>query len=47
MSNRRIDCLTGDFQELVTTRTRQFEKPLDKIENISIDSAVDALEPPE
>ena len=44
---RRIDSLTGDFQELVTTRTRQLEKPLDKIENISIDSAVDALEPPE
>ena len=44
---RRIDSLTGDFQELVTTRTRQLEKPLDKIENISIGSAVDALEPPE
>ena len=44
---RRIDSLTGDFQELVTTRTRQLEKPLDKIENITIDSAVDALESPE
>ena len=44
---RRIDSLAGDFQELVTTRTRQLEKPLDKIENISIDGAVDALEPPE
>ena len=44
---RRIDSLTGDFQELITTRTRQLEKPLDKIENITIDSAVDALESPE
>ena len=44
---RRIESLTGDFQELVTTRTRQLEKPLDKIENITIDSAVDALESPE
>ena len=44
---RRIDSLAGDFQELVTTRTRQLEKPLDKIENISIDGALDALEPPE
>ena len=44
---RRIDSLQGDFQELITTRTRQLEKPLDKIENITIDSAVDALESPE
>ena len=45
--SRRIDSLQGDFQELITTRTRQLEKPLDKIENITIDSAVDALESPE
>ena len=45
--SRRIDSLQGDFQELINTRTRQLEKPLDKIENITIDSAVDALESPE
>ena len=33
---RRIDGLSGDFKELVTTRTRALEKPLDKIENISL-----------
>ncbi len=33
---RRIEGLAGDFNELVTTRTRTLEKPLDKIENISL-----------
>ncbi len=32
----RIDGLTGDFQALTTTRTRALEKPLDRIENISL-----------
>jgi len=32
---RRIEGLTGDFQTLVTTRTRALEKPLDRIENLS------------
>ena len=33
---RRIDGLSDDFKELVTTRTRGLEKPLDKIEHISL-----------
>ena len=33
---RRIEGLSGDFQTLVTTRTRALERPLDKIENISL-----------
>lgn len=33
---RRIEGLAGDFQELVTTRTRTLEKPLDKIETIAL-----------
>lgn len=33
---RRIDGLQGDYKELVTTRTRALEKPLEKIENISL-----------
>ena len=33
---RRIDGLTGDFHTLVHTRTRALDKPLDKIENISL-----------
>ena len=44
---RRIESLTGDFQELVTTRTRVLEKPLDKIENISLPVADEAPELPE
>lgn len=32
---RRIESLSGDFHDLVTTRTRALEKPLDKIENMS------------
>jgi len=32
---RRIESLSGDYTDLVTTRTRTLEKPLDKIENIS------------
>ncbi len=41
---RRIEGLTGDFQTLVTTRTRALDRPLDKIENISLadDGADDA-----
>ncbi len=41
---RRIESLTGDFQTLVTTRTRALDRPLDKIENISLadESADDA-----
>ena len=33
---RRIASLTGDFHDLMTTRTRALEKPIDKIENISL-----------
>jgi len=33
---RRIDGLADDYQLLVNTRTRGLEKPLDKIENISL-----------
>ncbi len=33
---RRIDSLGEDFKTLVTTRTRGLERPLDKIENISL-----------
>jgi DNA recombination protein RmuC len=38
---RRIDGLSGDFHELVTTRTRSLERPLDKIENISLSGSED------
>jgi len=43
---RRIEGLSGDFQTLVTTRTRALEKPLDRIENISL-AAADAPQLPE
>jgi len=33
---RRIDGLGEDFKTLVTTRTRALEKPLDRIENLSL-----------
>jgi len=36
---RRIDGLSSDFQVLVNTRTRGLEKPLDKIENISLSTS--------
>ena len=39
---RRIEGLSGDFQTLVTTRTRALEKPLDKIEAIAIESPEDS-----
>ncbi len=35
---RRIEGLSGDFQTLVTTRTRALEKPLDKIEAMAIEA---------
>lgn len=35
---RRIEGLSGDFQALVTTRTRALEKPLDRIEAIAIET---------
>ena len=38
---RRIEGLSGDYHELVTTRTRSLERPLDKIENISLSGADD------
>lgn len=38
---RRIEGLSGDYHELVTTRTRSLERPLDKIENISLASTED------
>lgn len=38
---RRIEGLSGDYQELVTTRTRSLERPLDKIENIALSSTED------
>ena len=44
---RRIDGLSVDFHELVTTRTRSLERPLDKIENISLTSSEDHPELPE
>ena len=42
----RIEGLTKDFQTLTTTRTRALERPLDKIENISLPAPDDALESP-
>ena len=44
---RRIDGLSVDFHELVTTRTRSLERPLDRIENISLTSSEDHPELPE
>ena len=44
---RRIEGLTGDFQKLVTTRIRTLEKPLDKIETISLVGADEAPELPD
>ncbi len=44
---RRIDGLSVDFHELVTTRTRGLERPLDRIENISLTSSEDHPELPE
>lgn len=41
---RRIDGLSSDFQILVNTRTRGLEKPLDKIENISLSTSDDSKE---
>tara|TARA_B110001454_G_scaffold20246_1_gene19077 strand:+ start:95 stop:1306 length:1212 start_codon:yes stop_codon:yes gene_type:complete len=41
---RRIDGLSSDFQILVNTRTRGLEKPLDKIENISLSTSDDTNE---
>ena len=41
---RRIEGLSGDFHTLVTTRTRGLEKPLDKIENISLAASDDGAE---
>jgi DNA recombination protein RmuC len=41
---RRIDGLSSDFQVLVNTRTRGLEKPLDKIENISLKTSDDVPE---
>ena len=38
---RRIEGLSGDYRELVTTRSRSLERPLDKIENISLTSTED------
>ena len=38
---RRIEGLSSDFQVLVNTRTRGLEKPLDKIENISLNTSDD------
>ncbi len=35
---RRIEGLTDDFQTLVTTRTRSLDRPLDKIDNMSLTS---------
>ena len=34
--SRRIEGLTGDYHELVTTRTRALEKSLDKIEDVPL-----------
>lgn len=36
---RRIEGLSGDYQTLVTTRTRALERPLDKIEGVSLPTA--------
>lgn len=41
---RRIDGLSSDFQTLVNTRTRGLEKPLDKIQNISLSASDDSKE---
>ena len=41
---RRIDGLSSDFQTLVNTRTRGLEKPLDKIQNISLSTSDDSKE---
>jgi DNA recombination protein RmuC len=41
---RRIEGLASDFQVLVNTRTRGLEKPLDKIENISLTTSDDVPE---
>ncbi len=41
---KRIDGLTRDFQELTTTRTRALEKPLEKIDAISLPTAKDEPE---
>lgn len=41
---RRIDGLSSDFQTLVNTRTRGLEKPLDKIQNISLSVSDDSKE---
>ena len=42
---KRIEGLSGDYQMLVTTRTRALERPLDKIENLSLPSEIELAEP--
>ena len=41
---RSLETATKDFQSLTTTRTRQLEKPLRKIEELSSGSQGDLLE---
>ena len=40
----RIDGLSKDFNALVMTRTKALERPLDKIENISLKTSDDVPE---
>ncbi len=43
---RRIEGLVTDFKDLTTTRTRQLEKPLNKIEDISLSDSPTSRELP-